>query len=573
MKNNNVLFLFLIGGGCFNLGLVQAYAENLPSIGSIIQPVQPSTEYRNLIRESLAQKPAIVETPENISLPSEVDEVGMVFLKKINFDHNLKQIDLVALEKISEPYLNKKVKLSELKQMSYQIQQWLYQKYGLVKVKVWIPLQEIKNQTLDIEIHQGSAADILVVQDLKDSVQEHNLIQLAAQFLKKDDPLTQPILEEIAYRAIDYLNQPVTIILMPTKEVGKYNVVLDTQAKPRISGSVSIDNTGSRFTDTWRDNTILNIANLWGTAGDLYLSGQVWNEHQKSWYTRYEQPTIQGWRFGIDAQYADYELCCDFSALNSSGLSWSVNADVSKTLVRSRNLSSWLIASASYWNGQNKFSSEKISDRNIQTVDLTGRMIWSNRADHYLSAGLTAGIADLSAVVTDAEQDRHSAKIDGSFYKFKAYYGISYPLNAKSSLFWTNQAQMANKNLDSSQKMSVGGLSGVRAYPYGEALSDQAFTSQLEYRYQINPYVQAKAFYDFGYAYRNVDPWENLNTKNHYDLHGTGIGLVWCPLDILSLTLLSTAKLAQNPGADALGRDHDAKDSDFRTWFIATWTF
>ena len=55
---------------------------------------------------------------------------------------------------------------------------------------------------------------------------------------------------------------------------------------------------------------------------------------------------------------------------------------------------------------------------------------------------------------------------------------INENLNFKTS----GLAQFSNKNLDSSEQLSLGGITGVRAYPSGEASGDQGYklTTELQ---------------------------------------------------------------------------------------------
>ena len=53
------------------------------------------------------------------------------------------------------------------------------------------------------------------------------------------------------------------------------------------------------------------------------------------------------------------------------------------------------------------------------------------------------------------------------------------------SLYAAISVQFASKNLDISEKMSLGGSTGVRAYPSGEANGDQGYVLNLELRQRL----------------------------------------------------------------------------------------
>lgn len=92
-------------------------------------------------------------------------------------------------------------------------------------------------------------------------------------------------------------------------------------------------------------------------------------------------------------------------------------------------------------------------------------------------------------------------------------------------------AQTSNKNLDTSEKLSLGGISAVRAYPSGEGSGDQGYHLSLEGKYLLIPNtfignVGASIFYDYGSINQFKDPGSiTMTTPNSYSLSGYGLGL------------------------------------------------
>jgi len=67
-------------------------------------------------------------------------------------------------------------------------------------------------------------------------------------------------------------------------------------------------------------------------------------------------------------------------------------------------------------------------------------------------------------------------------------------LRLESSL----SSQFTNDNLSSSQKLSLAGSDGVRAYPQGESLVDSGLLSSLELHYKIDSKWSVSSFVDVG---------------------------------------------------------------------------
>ncbi len=84
--------------------------------------------------------------------------------------------------------------------------------------------------------------------------------------------------------------------------------------------------------------------------------------------------------------------------------------------------------------------------------------------------------------------------------------------------------QTASKNLDSSEKFSLGGINGVRAYPQGEASGDEGYRATVELRHNVIPNVQATVFYDVGKVTINRKPFGPA-ASNSRNLAGVGVGV------------------------------------------------
>ena len=98
-----------------------------------------------------------------------------------------------------------------------------------------------------------------------------------------------------------------------------------------------------------------------------------------------------------------------------------------------------------------------------------------------------------------------------------------------ASLLLGLQGQLASTNLMSAEKFSLGGASGVRAYPAGEALGDTGYLFQAEFRYNLPGVkfagggVSLTGFWDQGWVRLNQDALPT-DTANERHLSGYGIG-------------------------------------------------
>jgi len=157
--------------------------------------------------------------------------------------------------------------------------------------------------------------------------------------------------------------------------------------------------------------------------------------------------------------------------------------------------------------------------------------------------------------------DDVTVRTSGSFQRWNAGYARLQSLTERVSLYLSFLAQKAGKNLDSSEKMSLGGNGGVRAYPQGEAPGDSGYVASAELRYAFNLAAvpgtwQASGFIDGGEVKVNEDPF--IAGANRRRLSGAGLGLEWSQPGDFSVRLsiahrLGDARATSGPDDHARG--------------------
>jgi hemolysin activation/secretion protein len=147
--------------------------------------------------------------------------------------------------------------------------------------------------------------------------------------------------------------------------------------------------------------------------------------------------------------------------------------------------------------------------------------------------GLTwaTGRIDLKDASLQA-MDAVTAKTQGHFNKLSFNANRLQKVSDTVSVYASLNGQVASKNLDVSEKMELGGMYGVRAFPEGEAFADQGYLFTLESRLQLNSWkavlpgqLQIIGFVDTGTVRANQTPW--TAGDNRRTLSGAGIGLNW----------------------------------------------
>ena len=135
------------------------------------------------------------------------------------------------------------------------------------------------------------------------------------------------------------------------------------------------------------------------------------------------------------------------------------------------------------------------------------------------------------------------------------------PVAARKNFWW----QKASKNLDSSEKFLLGGATGVRAYPQGEASGDSGYLANAELRYSLNlaavpGVLQPFVFVDAGGVTLNETPF--AAGTNRRNLAAGGIGLSWARANDFQLKLTVATRI----GAERVLSDTDERT---RGWLQA----
>ena len=135
------------------------------------------------------------------------------------------------------------------------------------------------------------------------------------------------------------------------------------------------------------------------------------------------------------------------------------------------------------------------------------------------------------------------------------------------SVYASVSAQSTNKNLDSSEKMYLGGATGVRAYPASEAGGSEGNTLTLELRQRLSHNMTLAGFYDYGRI--NVNHDNNVTSPanpNGYDLQGYGMSLAWQASSSIDIKATLAQRVGNNPAAQANGTDGDGTKKATRLW-------
>ena len=499
------------------------FAQQLPSAGSQIQQIQSTP-----IPEKAA--PEIRIEPGSAPATEASDAVKIVVNRLlVTGARAYPEAELLALTGFRP---GSELSLGELRAMALKIAE-RYRSAGYFVAQAYLPAQEIKDGAVTIAVIEGQYGKVTV---RNQSTLSEGLIQSQLAGLNSGDTVAIAPLESRLLLLSDIPGVKVTSTLAPGASVGSSDLIVDVVRGQRVTGSVDADNAGSRYTGEYRLGATVNLNNAAG-HGDvaslrLLTSGTGLNYARASYQMQFGKATV-----GVAYSWLDYELGREFKYAQATGTAKIASVYGSYPLIRSRNtnLYAGLAFDAKTFEDNRPLSLDApVEDKKAQVL------MASLRGDHRDSlgrGGVTGYSLTWSTGNIDIETpairalDAMTARSNGHFNKLG--FGAMRLQNVTDtvSLYARINGQIASKNLDTSEKMQLGGMYGVRAYPEGEAYADEGYVLTLEARMTLpNPYrlpgqMQLVGFVDAGSVTINTNPW--TTGDNRRTLSGAGVGLNW----------------------------------------------
>lgn len=402
----------------------------------------------------------------------------------------------------------------------------LYRERGYPLARAYLPAQEIEGGRVKIAVLEGRFGQVQVNDQA--GLRGSALAPLAT--LQAGDAVQAKPLERSLLLLQDTPGIEVKSTLRPGTSTGTADLLVDVQSAPLISGSVDADNYGNRFTGQYRLGGTLNLNSPLGLGDRLTLRAMGSDEEQHYGRIAYQLP-VGPWSTQLGLAYSDmdYRLAKDFEDLDAHGNARITSVFALQPLVRSRDFS--LYAQAQFDDKRLKddidlFDSKSDKRSRVAILTLNG-----NSRDTLLGGGVNSfalawSQGSLNIDGASAQRiDDLTAGTAGRFHKLNPSLVRLQRLSERFSLYTQLQGQWADGNLDSSEKISLGGAYGVRAYPQGEASGDQGWLANVELRYALTDAWQLSTFLDHGAVRLNKSTWSDGN--NHRSLSGAGIGARW----------------------------------------------
>jgi hemolysin activation/secretion protein len=439
------------------------------------------------------------------------------------------EAELLALTQFTP---GSELSLADLQAMAARITEH-YRRNGYFVAQAYLPAQDIRDGQVTIAVSEGRLGSVQLRNQSKLSDQ---VARSALTGLEPGDAIATGPFESRLLLLSDLPGVNVRSTLVPGASVGTSDLLVDVGPGQRVTGSIDADNAGNRYTGTYRLGATVNVNNPLG-LGDV-ASLRVLSSGSGLRYARgsYQLQVGRG-QVGIAYSRLDYELGREFASLGAHGTAQIASVYGRYPVLRSRNDNLYLQLALDARTFEDHVDSvPSVTERNSRVLMASA---FGDHRDALGGGGVNSWFLTWSSGQLDLEtpaaraSDALTARTNGHFDKLSfSAMRLQRVGGGPFSVYAGVSGQLASKNLDVSEKMSLGGMNGVRAYPEGEAYADEGVLLSVEARMDLPPppapvpgRMQLAAFVDAGSVTTNKKPW--AAGDNHRTLSGAGVGINW----------------------------------------------
>jgi hemolysin activation/secretion protein len=555
-------------------GLAQTRPANAPNAGTVLetapQPPIPRATDVAPVDASRAQPAA-----------QPVAAGPKVKVKSFRLSGNT-VISAEQLAATLRPFENRELSMQELSDAADAVRD-RYRDAGYFLAQALLPTQDVTDGVVNIRIVEGTVgqarADVAPEARVPASLVNGYLGLLPSGALVTEQSVERPLL-----LLSDLPSVKVHSVLKPGSQFGTADLDLKVTQEGRLfGGSVYADNYGNRNTGETRLGADLETRGLLG-LGEL-LTVSLFRASNLTTLGRLGATLPVGplgTKVSLSYTQLSYDVAGAFSNLNADGEGKIVSLLAQHPWTRSRNANLFLLAgvdvkkiedrTAGTGSGSSS-AAANIDGRNINLLRLgvngDFRDDLGGGALNSYSLSLFQGQNKIQTADT-LLVDQRSTQTNGSFtkvqFEFLRLQSLASFLSEADSLALAIKGQLASKNLDASEKVSLGGPRGVRAFPVGAASGDDALLLSAELRHRLagfRPFganVVLSAFVDYGTV---KVLHRGTSADNKLTLGAAGIGLNVVKKDDFQVRLEVASRLGGN---DYTGDEADTKT---RGWLLA----
>lgn len=533
-----------------------SYAAEPPTAGQILNQIEKSTSLPGLPKVTAPKiAPAIVES---------ISKNGQtILLKGVRFTGNTK-LNSESLLGVIKKFISQQVSIEDLALIADLLTQH-YVRSGFL-ANVTLPEQDITNGVILFKITEARLGRLVFNADqiAKARVPESFMTQLVEQASPKQALIEMGQIDRSMLLLDDLSSITVGGGLQAGQKEGESDLALNIQTDPFFSGSVNIDNFGSRSTGPNR----LILAAAWSSPfsrGGEIVATALKTEGTDYGRGAYSFPVgYSGLTGTIQASALQYDVITE---TKTSGDSQTIGAEFNYPYLRSYSQNIYLKGGVTQKFFKNKYADGTVNsdyDLTVAEAEIRGnKYIDGVNTEYAVTSKL--GYVDLQGS-PNYSADQSGDKTHGRFAKLAASIKLKMPVQSKLNLTLYGEGQLANKNLDSSEKMYLGGANGVRAYPESEGSGTEGIRVAADLEYRLADNLVGSVFVDGGRVRQNKTNLSGVTGPNLYSLKGYGFSATYQGPKQSQMQAIISRRIGNNPNPTSTGNDQSGDLKTTRFW-------
>lgn len=514
----------------------------VPNAGSILRqdqsatPAAPTTTSPGL---SVEQSGSSALPPSMPFLVSHIEITGN------------NRISTMRLHRLIAAAEGRHLTLSQLGELARRLTDY-YHAHGYPLARAIIPAQTIRAGVVRFEIIEARYGKVGL--DNHSRVGDRLLAATLAG-LQSGAVVTGAQLDRALLLLSDIPGVNVDALLKPGTEVGTSDLQVATTTPSPVDGDVTADNAGDRYSGRARIGGTVNWLDPLHQGDILSVTGLTTGDSGMN-YGRLDYAAIvdgEGTQLGAGYSTLDYRLSGSLSPLDAHGDAQDASVWTKQPFVRSRDVNLYGQLQYDYLQLNDEIGrddSETPRHLDTMTASLAGNArddLGAGGLDTWTASWTYGRVGFENAAAESA--DVQGADAQGTFSRWNASLGRLQTLGAHDALYLEAAGQWADRNLDSSQQMVIGGPESVRAYD-GDALSADAgyqFTAELRHGFLTSWHGQWQAIAFLDDAHLRVDEKIFAPGPNTANLTGAGAGLSWVGPAQVQASLTVAAPIGGRP--------------------------
>jgi hemolysin activation/secretion protein len=466
---------------------------------------------------------SIVPAPAS-PVPAAADEIQFLLNDIMIVGANA--ISPETLRPLYDDMIGSQVTLSDIHEVASAIEE-AYRLAGYILVRAVVPPQSVADGVFTLNVIEGFIANIVV--EGGDAATQQ-IVRAYLQPVLNTQPIELVAMERALLLANDLPGANVSALLRPSPGTPGAADLLVEILQPTISGGLSLDNRGSRF------------SGIWSLTGDFAINSPFGGGDQITGRITTTSPVHR--RFAADLQYrrpigtdgavvsaigvlTRGEPGSSLSALDITSDSWAIGARFSQPIIRTRAKTLIFEAGVTFQDARLRVLDAPFSRDKWRVADIGLTYLSSEFLGGSLSAGLylAQGLPGLGGTLRNsASWSRAGAAPD--FTKLSGTIHYLAPLAGALNVLISGQAQYSFSQLMAGEEIVFGGTRIGRGYDPAAIAGDHGLGGSLELRYDhrlTNSAVQMLQPY---LAFDAAQTWNRIagGTTNQ-SLSSVGAGL------------------------------------------------